>query len=54
MEKTVDKGFDNRYEHKLALYSKLKLLAVGSSRGSILFLSTEDMGNVYCRVSYHR
>lgn len=54
MDKTIDRAFENTFQNKLQLYSRLQLLSIGCSRGSIVFLSTADMGNVYCRVSYHR
>ena len=54
MEKTTDHSYPESFEARTELYSSLKLLAVGGTRGSIMFLSIEDMGNLYARVSYHR
>lgn len=36
------------------MHKKLKLLAVGCSRGSIVFLPTDNIEYIYARVSYHR
>jgi hypothetical protein len=54
MEKTVDKSFVDTAQNKVALYGRLKLLTIGGNRGSIMFISIDDMSMIYCRVSYHR
>ena len=54
IEKTVDKTFRANKEEKQVLYSKLKLLTIGCNRGSIVFVSVDNMENIYARISYHR
>ena len=54
MERTSDPLFPASLEERVALYRELKLLAVGGTRGSIIFLPVNDLSNIYCRISYHR
>ena len=35
-------------------FSELKLITVGCEKGSIVFLSCQDMTKVHCRLTYHR
>ena len=35
-------------------FEKLKLLAVGCNRGSIVFLPIDNMDHIYTRITYHR
>jgi hypothetical protein len=52
MELTVDREYSSLQEDRLR--AQLQLLAVGGTRGSVMFLSVKDLSSLYCRISYHR
>lgn len=43
IEKTEDKKFDNSWEAKRLNYGLLKLITIGTSRGSLIFYRIDEM-----------
>lgn len=35
-------------------FEKMRLLAIGCSRGSVVFLNIDDMEHIHTRITYHR